>query len=125
MDSISLGLSSLGRYVIVSFFLVAGTINLTGNGIREHIERMAGLGVPMPRLAFWFGITLQFTGCALLLLDVLPAVGAGLLIAFTVAATAIFHRFWQKPDPMMRRISMHFFLSNCALVGGLLLLLDR
>jgi len=50
-------------------------------------------------------------------------IGALCLIAFTALATAIFHRFWQRSDPMQRRISKLFFMSNVAIVGGLLLLI--
>ncbi len=54
-----------------------------------------------------------------------PALGVGCLIVFTVAATAIFHRFWQKSDPVQRNFSRLTLLSNTAVLGGLLLLLDR
>ena len=54
-----------------------------------------------------------------------PAIGVGCLIAFTVVATAIFHRFWQKADPLQRNISRITLLGNTAILGGLLLLLER
>jgi len=48
-----------------------------------------------------------------------------LLIIFTVLATAIFHRFWQRQDPTQRNASRIALLSNVAIVGGLLLLLEN
>jgi uncharacterized membrane protein YphA (DoxX/SURF4 family) len=54
-----------------------------------------------------------------------PAIGVILLMVFTVAATAIFHRFWQKSDPLQRNISRITLLGNTAILGGLLLLLER
>jgi hypothetical protein len=36
----------------------------------------------------------------------------------------IFHRFWQKSDPLQRNLSRLSFLANIAILGGLLLLLD-
>jgi putative oxidoreductase len=79
----------------------------------------------MPAAAFWVGIALQYTGCALVLSDWRADIGALCLIVFTVAATAIFHRFWQKTDPVQRNISRITLLSNTALVGGLLLLYEN
>jgi uncharacterized membrane protein YphA (DoxX/SURF4 family) len=114
-----------GRQLIVLFFLVTGVSNLTKARIADHIERMEALGVPFPGSTFWLGILLQFTGCALLVFDWHPAVGVIGLIVFTITATAIFHRFWQKSDPVQRNLSRITLLSNLALLGGLLLLLQN
>jgi putative oxidoreductase len=116
-------LDTAGRLLIVIFFLVAGLGNMTRARIRDHIERMAASGMPAAAPAFWFGITLQFTGCALLLAGWHADTGALLLIVFTLAATAIFHRFWQADDPVKRNLGRLFFLNNTAITGGLLLLL--
>jgi len=117
-------LDTAGRLLIVGFFVVAGLCNLTAARIKDHIERMAALGTPLPGAAFWTGIALQFTGCALLLANWHPDLGAIFLIVFTVVATAIFHRFWSKPEPQ-RNLSRIMFLNNTGLLGGLLLLLQN
>jgi uncharacterized membrane protein YphA (DoxX/SURF4 family) len=114
-----------GEQLIVLFFLVTGIANLTRARIADHIERMRAFGVRQPAAAFWLGIALQFTGCALIELDWHPALGVGCLIVFTVAATAIFHRYWQKNDPVQRNLSRLTLLGNTAVLGGLLLLLER
>jgi putative oxidoreductase len=118
-------LDIVGQQLIVLFFLVTGISNLTRARIADHIERMRAFGTPLPAAAFWLGIALQFTGCALLIFDWHPAVGVLCLIVFTVAATAIFHRFWQKSDPLQRNISRLTLLANTAILGGLLLLLEN
>ena len=118
-------LAATGRLLIVFSFVVAGLCNLTRPAIKQHIERLAGFHVPFPRLAFWIGIALQFTGCALVLVGWHADVGVICLIAFTVAATAIYHRFWSKKDPMQRTISRITLVGNIAIVGGLLLLLPN
>jgi len=46
-------------------------------------------------------------------------------VPLTLAATAIFHRFWQKSDPLQRNISRLALLANLAILGGLLLLLEN
>ena len=63
----------------------------------------------------------QLVGAALVLSGIRADIGALCLIAFTVLATAIFHRFWQKTDPIQARMSRLVFMSNAAIVGGLLL----
>jgi putative oxidoreductase len=113
-----------GRLLIVLCFLATGLCNLTPARIKDHIERMAAFGTPMPAAAFWIGIALQFAGCALLLLDWHPEIGVFCLIVFTVAATAIFHRFWQM-EPAKGNISRIILLGNVAILGGLLLLLGN
>ena len=114
-----------GRQLIVLFFLVTGISNLTQARIADHISRMAGFGVPFPATAFWIGIVLQFSGSAMVALDWHPAIGTLCLIVFTITATAIFHRFWQKDDPLARNISRITLLGNAAILGGLLLLLEN
>jgi putative oxidoreductase len=116
-------LQDAGKWLIVGFFVVTGFANLTKARIADHIERMQAFGMPYPAQAFWLGIALQFTGCALLALDWHPQLGVACLIVFTIVATAIFHRFWQKSDPVQRNLSRLSFLANMAILGGLLLLL--
>ena len=118
-------LGTAGKHLIVLFFLVTGVSNLTRARIIDHVERMRAFGTPAPAAFFWLGIALQFIGCALIEIDWHPALGVGCLIVFTLAATAIFHRFWEKTDPMQRNISRLTLLGNTAILGGLLLLLDK
>ncbi|HSD44844.1 MAG TPA: DoxX family protein [Burkholderiales bacterium] len=117
------GLDTAGRLLIVACFLVTGVSNLTRARIKDHVDRMVAFGTPLPTAAFWFGIALQLIGCALLLTGWHAELGAWCLIVFTVAATAIFHRFWRMEDPMRRNFSRLMLLSNAGVLGGLLLLL--
>ena len=116
-------LDTAGRLLIVACFLVTGASNLTRARITDHIDRMAAFGMPVPGAAFWLGIALQFTGCALLATGWHADVGAWCLIVFTVAATAIFHRFWIMQDSARRNLSRLMLLNNTGVLGGLLLLL--
>jgi putative oxidoreductase len=116
-------LEEAGKWLIVGFFLVSGLANLTKARIADHIQRMRSFGTPFPAALFWLGLALQFTGCALVASGWHAAAGVMGLIAYTVAATAIFHRFWQKSDPVQRNLSRLSFLANIAILGGLLLLL--
>jgi len=117
-------LGTAGKLLIVGFFVAAGLYNLAPARIKDHIERLAAFGVPLPALAFWFGMALQFTGCALLLSGWHPAAGALCLIVFTVTANALFHRFWTVSDPARRNTLRLMLLNGIAITGGLLLLLQ-
>ena len=118
-------LDTAGRWLIVLSFVVAGLYNLTATATKQHIERLAAFRVPFPAVAFWIGIAVQFTGCALVLTGWRADIGAVLLIGFTVVATMIYHRFWSKQDPMQRTISRLTLVGNAAILGGLLLLLKN
>lgn len=117
-------LNAAGKLLIVGFFVAAGLYNLAPARIKDHIERLAEFGVPLPAAAFWFGITLQFTGCALVLAGWHAEVGVLFLIVFTVVANALFHRFWTATDPVRRNTMRLLLLNGVAILGGLLLLLQ-
>ena len=112
-----------GKWMLATLFLLAGTMNLSPARVKDHIERMAGFGVPLPTVAFWTGIAMEFVGCALLLIGWHAQIGVWLLIAFTVIAGSIFHRFWRVDDPMRRHMLRIAALNNIAVIGGLLVLL--
>jgi uncharacterized membrane protein YphA (DoxX/SURF4 family) len=118
-------LDIVGRQLIVFFFLATGISNLTKARIADHIERMRNFGVPFPAATFWLGIVLQFAGSGMVALDWHPAIGTVCLMIFTITATAIFHRFWQKSDPVQRNLSRITLLGNTAILGGLILLLEN
>ena len=111
-----------GKLLIVGFFVIAGLCNLTRDRIKDHIDRLGGFGVPLPAAAFWFGMVLQFTGCALVLAGWHADIGVWFLIVFTVVANAIFHRFWTVSDPARRNTLRLMLLNGTAILGGLLLL---
>ncbi|HEY8268516.1 MAG TPA: DoxX family protein [Xanthobacteraceae bacterium] len=118
-------LDTAGRLLIVAFFVIVGIRNLSKFHIEDHIKRLTMSGTPMPAAAFWAGVVIEFVGCALLLANWHPAVGVLLLIVFTVLATALLLRFWEMDDPMKRIGMQNGFMSNVAIVGGLLLLLQN
>ena len=107
----------LGFWALSQVF--AGTLSLATPNQVGGVAWWAHVG------GFIAGIVLQFAGCALLLAGWHADVGVILLIIFTVLATGIFHRFWQRQDPVQRNASRIALLSNVAIVGGLLLLLEN
>ena len=112
-----------GKWLMVGFFLTAGALNLMPRRSKDHIERMAAFGVPLPAFAFWFGMAMEFAGCAMVLSGWHADTGVWLLIVFTVVAGSIFHRFWLVDDPLRRGALRIALLNNVAVIGGLLVLL--
>jgi len=111
-----------GQIMIAVLFLGTGAINATFK-VQQHLDRMVEAGVPLARPLLYLGFSLQFIGALMVLLDYRTPVGAAILIVFTVAASAIFHRFWLVEDPLRRHYHLSFLFGNCAVVGGLLLLM--
>jgi putative oxidoreductase len=113
-------LQAAGQLLLAFAFLGTGVRN-AGWKFRQHLDRMVAHGVPQARLALVAGLALQFTGAILLALDLWRALGAALLIAFTLLASAIFHRWWLIADPLLSHLHLSNLIVNCGVVGGLLL----
>ena len=113
-------LQAAGQLLLAFAFLATGVRN-AGWKFRQHLDRMAAYGVPQARLVLIAGFVLQFTGGVLLLFDWNRTLGAGLLIAFTILASAIFHRWWIIADPLLSHLHLSNLIVNCGIIGGLLL----
>jgi putative oxidoreductase len=113
-------LQAAGQLLLAFAFLATGVRN-AGWKFGQHAQRMAAYGLPLPGLALAAGLSAQFAGALLLAFDLHRALGAYLLVAFTAAASAIFHRWWLVADPLLRHLHLSNLLVNCGVVGGLLL----
>ena len=115
-------LEIVGQLLIAFLFLGTAAINSTMK-VRQHAERIAAQGIPAPYAVLWTGFAMQYAGAIMIALDIWTDTGAVILIVFTALATAIFHRFWEVGDPLRRHLHQAFLFSNCAICGGLLLLI--
>jgi len=115
-------LQAAGQLLLAAAFLASGVRN-AGWKFRQHLERMVALGVPQARLALIAGLVLNFAGAIMLALDYRRALAAGLLLVFTVLASAVFHRWWMVADPLLRHLHIGNLLVNCGVAGGLLLVM--
>jgi len=113
-------LQAAGQLLLAFAFLATGIRN-AGWKFAQHAQRMAAYGVPQARIVLSAGLALQFAGATLLALDLGRPAAAGMLIAFTVAASTIFHRWWLIGDPLLSHLHLSNLLVNCGVVGGLLL----
>ena len=115
-------LEIVGQLMIATLFLGTLVIN-AGTKERQHVDRMAAMGIPLPRATLWAGFALQAAGGVMVAIDWNAGLGAIALIIFTVLASAIFHRFWTMVDPLRRHLHLSFLFSNIAVIGALLLLI--
>ena len=118
-------IDTAGRLLIVAFFAIVWLRNLSRHHVEDHVKRLTFFKCPMPRQAFWAGMVLDAAGCVLILANWHPAVGALLLLLFTLLATLLLLRFWEMDDPMKRTGMQNGFLANVGIGGGLLLLLQN
>ena len=113
-------LQAAGQLLLAFAFLVTGVHN-AGWKFKQHLERMVAIGVPRAKAVLIVGFALQFAGATLLAFDLYRALGAALLVAFTVLASAIFHRWWLMRDPLLRHLHLSSLIVNAGVIGGLLL----
>jgi putative oxidoreductase len=113
-------LQAAGQLLLAFAFLATGIRN-AGWKFRQHLERLLAYRVPQARLLLTAGLALQFMGATLLAFDLWRALAAALLIIFTAAASAIFHRWWLIDDPLLSHLHLSNLLVNCGVVGGLIL----
>ncbi|EKF43458.1 DoxX family protein [Nitratireductor indicus C115] len=108
----------LGRLCLGGAFVFAGLRNL-GN-IPALSDALAQRGVPAAKLVLMAGIGLQCVAGALFAAGFLTAYAAAALVVFLVAATAIFHNFWDHRG-MDRSARINGVVANIALAGSFLL----
>lgn len=112
----------IGQLLIAFLFVATALINASTK-FKQHLDRMVAVGVPFARFALIVGFAMQIVGGLLIAFDTQRAVAAGILIVFTIFATGIFHQFWRVEDPLRRHLHVSCIFSNCAIIGGLLLLI--
>ena len=110
---------AIGQILIGGFFI---TMLIKNFRLWDFNVGRIGETLPFPAAVLVGGFVVQGIGGGLVLLDIHADAGAVLLMIFTVAATALFHRFWSMPDPMRRTYHMLLLSSNVALFGGLLMI---
>ena len=118
-------LDAAGRLLILAYFLMHLLHDVMPGPTRHHIGRLRSFHVPFPAVAFWLGMALEFTGCALLLSGWHAEIGIYCLIVFTVVANALYNRYWTIQEPMRRDFCRMLFGANTAVLGGLLLLIGN
>jgi len=109
-----------GRIVFGLFFVIAAFRNTIH--FKERIPSRTNYGRDMPAPLVAVGFGMQWIGGLSLLLGLYPVIGALVLIAFLVLATAGYHNLFmfsgKERDP-----HLYLVLVNITLAGGLLLVI--
>jgi putative oxidoreductase len=113
----------LGRIALGSVFIVSGFGKLTHLGGFE--ASLAMKGVPLPWLAALLGAPVEFFGGLAIVLGMAGRYAALLMLAFTVVATLISHRYWEYSDATARQAQFTNFSKNVAIIGGFLVLFSQ
>jgi putative oxidoreductase len=118
MNAATDAIALLARILLAAMFVYAGYGKIGGfEGTAGYI---ASKGLPLPQLAAAGTIVLEIVAGVMLVLGWKARWAALALAVFTVAATLIFHAFWDVPAEQFRTQQL-FFLKNMATVGGLLM----
>ncbi len=113
----------LGQALIGLFFIVTGVFNIVKRN--EQLEKIKQTIIPYPLHALIVAIVFQLVGGALLVVNVLPKLGASLTLIFTLLATIFFMRFWLEKTSQMKEIKFLFFVEHCAVMGALAMIIFR
>lgn len=81
----------------------------------------ADAGVPFPQLATKATAAAMFGGAVALGTGLAPTAGAIVLVASLSGVTMTVHPFWRDSDPSSRAVHREAFVTNAALIGGLLI----
>ena len=108
----------LGRFVLGAFFAYGGVTHFPA--LDPIAQAMAARGVPQPRLVLIGGSLFQIAFGVLLAFGIAVSFSAIALIVFTVVASLMLVDFWNKEEPA-RMALRNVFLSNLAIIGGLLI----
>lgn len=109
-----------GRILFGAFFLIAGIRNFARFGDRQTLATNYGPALPAP--ALFAGFAVQLVAGLLLIINTWTVAAALSLIAFLIAATALYHNVLMFRGKE-REPHIYFALVNATLAGGLMLVI--
>lgn len=122
MNAISRLLFPAGRIFLGALFLISGLFKIVGfAGVAGW---MASAGLPATGLLLGLAIAIEVIGGLLLVSGWQARRAAIVLAVFLVPVTVVFHAFWSA-DPAQFNEQLTAFLKNLAILGGMLLLIER
>lgn len=106
------------RIFIAFYFLSAAWFNF--KSWDHHIEEFRRIGIGAARPALFAGLMAMVSGSILFLIPQTVIYGGALIIAFTMGASMLFHRYWTYTDVRDRTMHQQILFENIAHVGGVL-----
>lgn len=111
----------ISRVLLGAIFLWSGYGKLTA--LSGFTAGMEAAGVPMASVTAPLGAAVEFLGGLAIILGAWTRLAALGVIAFTIVATLIAHRFWAVA-PEQAQMQTIQFMKNLAIVGGLFALVS-
>jgi putative oxidoreductase len=109
----------VSRWLLAALFIVSGIAKaLTFTGTAAWLGSES---IPAPEVVLALVIALEVAGGLALGAGVATGAVSAVFLAFTAAATVLFHAFWAAPAEQMQDQLTHF-MKNVAIAGGLILL---
>ena len=119
MDRQNDGALLIGRLMMAALFLATGIPKALG-GYVGFGKYLGSLGMPAPEIMSLVATAIEILAPVAIILGVFHRASAVVLIAFTLVATFLAHRYWEFPVEQMTNQRNHFF-KNVAIIGGLLI----
>jgi putative oxidoreductase len=107
----------LARALLSSPFLYSGVDKCRRWSAAQR--EVADSGLPWPTLLHLITVVVELSGGLSLLLGIEARLGALLLLLFLIPVTVMYHPFWKRAGAELV-IEADHFLSNLAIIGGLL-----
>jgi putative oxidoreductase len=109
----------LARVLLASPFLYSGVDKCWRWSAAQR--EVAASGLPWPTLLHLVTVMVQLGGGFSLLLGIEARLGALLLCLFLIPVTVMYHPFWRRSGADIV-VEVDHFLSNVAIIGGLLVI---
>lgn len=109
----------IARLALAVIFVESSIVKLAGiEGFALYLTKQ---GIPLPYAATIIGSVIELAGALAIIIGYQIRLGTVALIAFTIAASLIGHRFWEL-EGASRNVQLIHAMKNLAIIGGLLLL---
>lgn len=112
----------IGRASLGALFAVSGINKLFG--FAYVAGWMASAGVPAANLLLALTIAIELIGGVMLITGYKARIAAIAIALFLIPVTLVFHAFWNV-DAASFQNEMTQFLKNLAILGGMLVVIDR
>ena len=122
MTNLSKNLYPFGRALLGTLFLVSGINKILG--FAYVAGWMSSAGLPLANVLLAATILIEVLGGLLLIVGWQARWAAMMIALFLVPVTLVFHAFWSADAANVQGQLTHF-LKNVAILGGMLLVIDR
>lgn len=112
----------LARALLGTLFFISGISKVTG--FNYVAQWMAGAGLPAAELLLVMTIAIEVLGGLMLITGYKARIAASAIGLFLIPTTLIFHAFWNA-DAAGFQTELTQFLKNLAILGGMLLVIER